>query len=261
MDFSTIEVSFSAARGTITLNRPAKLNPLSTTTLTELAEAARLFDSRPEVKVVVLSGRGRAFCAGADLAAFTSGEGSAPSASALRAAADAGRLMAEAIESMRAVTVARVHGHCVGGGLVLAAACDLRVAADDTYFSIPEVDLGIPLAWGGIPRLVREIGSAMTKELVMTCRSFTATEARAAGFLNRVVPAAELDASVEALVSQLEDKSALTLSASKQHVNAVTEGMVGTARAWNDADSLVTALRDPESRAVGAAYLTRFAGT
>lgn len=261
MDFSTIEVSFSAARGTITLNRPDKLNPLSTTTLTELAEAARSFDSRPEVKVVVLSGRGRAFCAGADLAAFTSGEGSAPAASALRAAADAGRLMAEAIESMRAVTVARVHGHCVGGGLVLAAACDLRVAADDTRFSIPEVDLGIPLAWGGIPRLVREIGPAMTKELVMTCRSFTATEAQAAGFLNRVVPAAELDASVEALVSQLEDKSALTLSASKQHVNAVTEGMVGTARAWNDADSLVTALRDPESRAVAAAYLTRFAGT
>ena len=56
---------------------------------------------------------------------------------------------------------------------MLAAACDLRVAASDAYFSIPEVDLGIPLAWGGIPRLVREIGPALTKELVMTCRPFT----------------------------------------------------------------------------------------
>src|ERR1700728_4360052 len=108
MDFSTIEVTFSNARGVITLNRPDKLNPLGTITLTELVEAARFFDSRHEVKVVVLLGRGRAFCAGADLAAFSTGDSSAPSASALRDAADAGRLMAEAIESMRAVTVARL---------------------------------------------------------------------------------------------------------------------------------------------------------
>ncbi len=165
--------------------------------------------------------------------------------------------MADAIEAMRAVTVARLHGHCVGGAVVLAAACDLRVASDDTRFSIPEVDLGIPLAWGGIPRLVREIGPALTKELVMTCRPFSASEALAAGFLNRVVPASQLDAAVEDLVAQLEGKSALTLTATKRHTNAVTEGMVGTARAWNDADSLVAALRDPESRAVSAAYLQR----
>jgi enoyl-CoA hydratase/carnithine racemase len=258
MDFSTIEVSLRDARAVVTLNRPDKLNPLSTLTLDELAEAARLLDSRPEVKVVTLRGRGRAFCAGADLAAFSADEGSAPSVKAVRDAADAGRLMAEAIESMRAVTVARLHGHCVGGGIVLAAACDLRVAADDTIFSIPEVDLGIPLAWGGIPRLVREIGPTITKELVMTCRSFSATEAATMGFLNRVVPAADLDASVDELVGQLEGKSLLTLSATKRHVNAVTAGMVGTAHAWNDADSLVTALRDPESRAVAAAYLNRF---
>jgi enoyl-CoA hydratase/carnithine racemase len=257
MDFSTIDVSFSGTRGVIALNRPDKLNPLSTITLTELVDAARFLDSRPEVKVVTVSGRGRAFCAGADLAAFSGGEGSAPSAGTARDGADAGRLMADAIEAMRAVTVARLHGHCVGGGLVLAAACDLRVAADDTHFSIPEVDLGIPLAWGGIPRLVREIGPTMTKELVMTCRSFSASEAHAMGFLNRVVPAADLDASVEDLVDQLESKSMLTLTATKRHVNAVTEGMVGTARAWNDADSLVTALRDPESRSVAAAYLNR----
>ena len=255
MDFSTIEVRADGARGAITLNRPDKLNQLSTLTLTELVDAARFLDSRPEVKVVIVSGRGRAFCADADLAAFFGGEGAAPTARTSRDAADAGRLMADAIEAMRAVTVARLHGHCVGGGLVLAAACDLRVAADDTQFSIPEVDLGIPLAWGGTPRLVREIGATRTKELVMTCRSFSASEAHAMGFLNKVVPAAGLDGCVEDLVAQLESKSLLTLSATKRHVNAVTEGMVGTARAWSDADSLVTALRDPESRAVAAAYL------
>ena len=262
MEFFEIDVKVDGPRGNITLNRPGKLNPLSTTTLNELVSAARYLDTLPTVKVVVVAGNGRAFSAGADLAAFTAAGGQAggqsdPASSAVvaRDAADAGRRMAEAIEAMRAVTIARIHGHCVGGGVVLASACDLRIAADDTRFSIPEVDLGIPLAWGGIPRLVREIGPARTKELVMTCRPFGAAEALAAGFLNRVIPASDLAAAVDELVGQLAGKSAFTLTATKRHTNAVSEAMVGTMRAWNDADSLVTALGDPESRAAGAAYL------
>lgn len=252
MQFFEIAVKVDGRRGDITLNRPAKLNPLSTTTLDELVAAARYFDTLTEVKVVVVAGNGRAFSAGADLASFAATDASAAMA---RHSADAGRRMADAIEAMHAVTIARIHGHCVGGGVVLASACDLRIAADDTRFSIPEVDLGIPLAWGGIPRLVREIGPARTKELVMTCRPFGAAEAVAAGFLNRTVPASDLAAAVDELVGQLAAKSALTLTATKRHTNAVTESMVGTVRAWNDADSLVTALRDAESRAAGAAYL------
>src|SRR6185437_6329825 len=205
MQFTEIDVKVSGPRGDITLNRPAKLNPLSTTTLHELVSAARYLDTCAEVKVVVVSGSGRAFSAGADLASFAAAD---TSAAAGRAAADAGRRMADAIEAMNAATVASIHGHCVGGGVVLASACDLRIAADDTRFSIPEVDLGIPLAWGGIPRLVREIGPARTKELVMTCRPFGADEALAAGFLNRVVPASDLTAAVDELVGQLAAKSA-----------------------------------------------------
>jgi len=254
MSFTTIEIGSDGARGWLELNRPDKRNPLSMTTLTELAEAARWFDERPEVKVVVVSGRGRSFSAGADMSTFSTPD----PALSVRDAADLGRIMADAVEAMVAVTIARVHGHCVGGGLVLAAACDLRVAADDTYFSIPEVDLGIPLAWGGIPRLVREIGPALTKELVLTCRPFTADEAHAAGFLNRVVPADDLDAEVDTLVEQLVAKSALTLRATKRHVDAVTDQAVGISRAWSDADGLVSALHDPESRAVAVAYLERF---
>ncbi|MGF2945476.1 enoyl-CoA hydratase/isomerase family protein [Mycobacterium sp. Lab-001] len=259
MDFSEIVVTVAGPRGDITLNRPEKLNPLSTTTLNELVLAARYLDSLPTVKVVVVAGNGRAFSAGADLASFATprDRGDPATVGATREAADAGRRMADAIEAMNAVTIARLHGHCVGGGVVLAAACDLRVAADDTRFVIPEVDLGIPLAWGGIPRLVREIGPARTKELVMTCRPFDANEALAVGFVNRMVPAAGLSAAVDELVGRLAAKSALTLTATKRHTNAVTESMVGTARAWNDADSLATALRDPESRAAGTAYLKR----
>jgi enoyl-CoA hydratase/carnithine racemase len=252
MPFETIDVTAAGSRGAIVLNRPDKLNPLSESTLVELAAAAGWFDERPEVKVVVVSGRGRAFSAGADVSAFA---GPDPGVTARRRAADAGRLMAEAIEAMGAITVARIHGHCVGGGVVLAAACDLRIAAEATRFSIPEVDLGIPLAWGGIPRLVREIGPAMAKELVLTCRPFTAHEAHALGFLNRVVASEQLDATIEELVAELERKSSLTLMATKRAVNATSEAIASTAGAWSDADSLLSALDDPESRRAAQEYL------
>jgi len=138
---------------------------------------------------------------------------------------------------------------------VLAAACDLRVASESARFSIPEIDLGIPLAWGGIPRLVREIGPALTKELVITCREFSPQEAQAAGFLNRVVTDGELDAVVQALAAQVAAKPAMPVIATKRHVNAVTAQMVGTARAWSDADGLVGGLLDPECGAARQDYI------
>ena len=202
--FDTIAIELDGAVGRLWLSRPEKLNPLSTTALEELAVAAHWFDSLPDVRVVVVGGRGRAFSAGADVASFserTAGDSSP------RVAADAGRRMADAVEAMEAVTVARLHGYCVGGGVVLAAACDLRIAAEGTRFSIPEVDLGIPLAWGGIPRLVREIGPAATKELVMTCRPFDAEEARDLGLVNRVTPPDDLDAAVDGLARQIAEKA------------------------------------------------------
>ena len=256
MSFTNLEVSAVGARGTITLNRPDKLNPLSTETLSELVEAAHRLDEQPAVKVVVLSGSGRAFSAGADVALFS---GDDRGVAAQRAAADAGRQMAEAIEAMRAITIARIHGHCVGGAVLLAAACDLRVAADTTRFFIPELQLGIPLGWGGIPRLVREIGPAMTKELVLTCRPFTAEEARALGFVNRVVAEQHLSETVEELAGQLAERSTLTLAATKLGVNAASAAMAATSGAWSDADALLTALGDPESRRVAENYLEQLA--
>ena len=248
--FETLLVEADGPIGRLTLNRPEKLNPLSTATLGELAAAARWFDEQPAVKVVIVCGAGTSFSAGADLASFSGAQGVST-----RDAADRGREMADALERMRAVGIAAIRGWCVGGGLVLAAACDLRVAAEDARFSIPEVDLGIPLAWGGIPRLVREIGPALTKELVMTCRPFDAAEAKAAGFLNRVVPDDALDASVLELARSLASKAAHALFSTKRHVNAVTEQMLGTMRSWSDANGLVTAFGDAECAEARRAYL------
>lgn len=251
LELSSLVVDVDGAVARLTLNRPARLNALSRVLLGELIEAAAWLDARPAIKAVVVHGEGRAFSAGFDLQDFTTADPDLSPA----AGADLGRRMAEAITATRAVTVAAVHGWCVGGGLVLAAACDLRLAAEDARFSIPEVELGIPLAWGGIPRLVRELGPAVTKELVLTCREFGPQEALALRFLNRVTPAGEVLAAAEELARTLATRSSLTLTQTKGHVNAVAEAMGSTAGSGSDALVLAAALADPESRAAGRAYL------
>ena len=236
----------------MTLAQPAKLNPLGTVPLREIAEAARWFDTTA-ASIVIVTGEGRAFSSGFDLREFA-GTDSASSASS-RDQADLGRLMAEAMDRMSALTIAAIKGPCVGGGVVLAGVCDLRVAADDTVFSIPEVDLGIPLAWGGIPRLVREIGPAFTRELVLTCRPFDAHEAKALGFVNRVVPRSELESAVDGLAEQLARKAPSVVSATKRQVNEALEDVASTVGAWADADLLGAAMRDPEARQAARDYL------
>lgn len=249
--FVTIDLEASGPVATLRLNRPERLNALSTVMLHDIIQACAWLDTQPHVKVVVLSGVGRAFCAGFDLEDFAnSAQGQSP-----RDTADLGRRAADALADITALTIAAVHGHCVGGGVVLTAACDLRLAADTTRFSIPEVNLGIPLAWAGIPRLVRELGPAITKELVLTCRPFDAHEAHALRFVNRVVPANELPQQATALAADLAAQPGFALRTTKQQVNAAMEDMVGTRRNANDADSLVVAMSDPESRARAATYL------
>ena len=172
-----------------------------------------------------------------------------------RDGADLGRLATDALTDVPQLTIAAVHGRCIGGGVVLVGACDLRVASTDAVFSVPEVDLGIPLAWGGIPRLVRELGPAVTKELVLTCRPFTADEARSLRWINAVVARDELERHVTEMAEALAAKPLYALRTTKAHVNAVTEEMIGTGRSAQDADSLVYAMRDPESRRASANYL------
>jgi len=244
-DFTTLRVEVTDRIGRLTLTQPDKLNPLGRTALAEIAEAAAWFDTTT-TSIVIVTGEGRAFSSGFDLRDFADADSSS---------ADLGRRMADAMERMRALTIAAIKGPCVGGGVVLAGTCDLRVAADDTVFSIPEVDLGIPLAWGGIPRLVREIGPALTRELVLTCRPFDAEEARSIGFVNRVVPRAELEARVGELATRLARKAPTVVATTKRQVHQALEQMASTTGAWVDATVLGGALADADARAAARAYL------
>jgi enoyl-CoA hydratase/3-hydroxypropionyl-coenzyme A dehydratase len=255
MDFETLDLEINGPIAKLVLNRPDRLNAMNSTMLRELAEAARWLDSQREIRVVLIAGAGRAFCAGVDLNEPPRSE-AGNSWLAHREAARAGSRMLDAVESMSATAIASTHGYIVGGAVLLVAACDLRVAAEDARFSIPEVELGIPLTWGGIPRLVREIGPAMTKELVMTCRTFTSQEAKSMGFINRVVPSDQLEAQTLTLAQEVAAMPAVPLAITKEHVNAVSRSMTGHA-SYADADVLLSALASPESADARAAYLAR----
>ena len=248
MAYRHLNVVAEGSVGAMTLNRPDKLNALSVDLMHEIVAASAELSVSP-VRTVVVSGTGRAFSTGFDLTSLATLETSGSGVEAARL----GQAMGDAVADMRPVTVAALHGHVVGGGVVLAAACDLRLAAADTVFSIPEVDLGIPLAWGGIPRLVREFGPALTRELVMTCRPFSAEEAASRGFLNGVVPTGEHLAAAAALAEAVAARPALPVATTKQHVAEVMRGDFGR----DDAAGLIAALADPESMAARTAYLER----
>ncbi|MFN7147862.1 MAG: enoyl-CoA hydratase/isomerase family protein [Microthrixaceae bacterium] len=250
---TTLSLAIEGAVGHIELNRPEKLNALSRSALDDLATAARWFDTAKNVKVVVIRGAGRAFCSGFDLQDRTWAELGQPERSAAT-----GRAMAEAIVDMKAITVAAIHGHCIGGGVVLAAACDLRIATVTAQFRIPEIDLGMPLFWTGIPLLVREIGPARTKELVLTGRAVSAADADRIGLVNQVVPDDQLETTVLGLAAQLAAKPAHVVSTTKRQVDAVVAPVPhDDPGVDSDVAGLAAAFRDSECRESATAYLER----
>jgi enoyl-CoA hydratase/carnithine racemase len=258
MDFANLDVNLDGPVGTIRLIRSQRRNSLSLETLNELIAAAAACNARDDLRVVVVSGEGASFCAGADLGVIAALFDSTMAHDALEDMADLGRRMAEAIESIRAVTIAAIHGHCVGGGVVLAAACDVRLAAEGTEFSIPETAIGIPLAWGGIPRLVRTVGPAAAIELILTCRVFEAEEARRMGFVSQVVEREDLENAAHELAATMAERSLYVIEQTKAAVLAATDEIVSTSGSHTDAGAMIGALSDDESREIAEAYFERF---
>jgi enoyl-CoA hydratase/carnithine racemase len=173
-----VVVEIRDRRASIELNRPEKLNALNLSLVAALAAAAERVAAEPEVDVVVVRGRGRSFCAGLDLDMFST-EGMPP---------DFYRLQERAFrlfETMDKIVVAAIHGHCIGGGVQLAAACDVRVASPDAVFAVPAVEEGtFP---GMAPyRLPRLIGKGRAASLILTGRRLDADEAERIGLVDHV---------------------------------------------------------------------------
>jgi enoyl-CoA hydratase/carnithine racemase len=221
-----VAVQHEGAIARVWLDRPRALNALDTRALEELAAAFASLGPHAGTRVVVLGGRGPSFSAGADRKNPPARLPRSAGAAARRHAAQVGLRALEAIERCEAITVARLHGHVIGGGVVLALGCDLRVAAATTRFHIPEVDLGVPLTWGAVPRLAREVGAARAKDLILLCEAFDAGTAERWGLVTRVVADDALDAAVADVATRLAAKPEWAVHMTKTQFQAYARASV-----------------------------------
>jgi len=202
----------------VTLNRPAAMNALSRQLNVELIELAERLGGDAEVRAVVLTGAGeRAFCAGADL---RERKGVSAAETAPYLAAISGAINAWA--RIPKPTLALMNGVAFGGGLELALACDLRIAADSCQMGLTEVRLGIMPGAGGTQRLPRLIGIAAAKELILLGRRIDASRALALGLVMQVVPRLELAAAAEVVLAELAGCAPVSLAKAKE---AIERGM------------------------------------
>ncbi|MFB6892293.1 enoyl-CoA hydratase/isomerase family protein [Kitasatospora sp. NPDC056327] len=205
----------------IELDSPATGNAVTTAVLDELIEA--LAEPDPDVRVVVLSAAGPDFCLGGDRDEFATALGEDPTGGGIRSYGSKARRVCDALTNHPAVTVARVQGRATGAGFALALACDLRVGAESAVFRLPELALGLPVAWGGLlPRLLNEVGAARVREIILTGRPVGAQEARELSVLQRVVPAEELDRAVEEWVRPVTRRAEAALRVTKTLLNSHT---------------------------------------
>jgi enoyl-CoA hydratase len=231
------------------LNRPEALNALNRAMTGALEEAlARL--AAMDVVVLVVAGRGRAFCAGNDIDEMATLSGDEAEALATRQA-----ILIEGFARLPQVSIAAIDGWALGGGLMLAAAQDLRVASDRARFGLPEVTLGLNPAYG-ISRLLDVVAGGWARDLLLTGRTIHASEALRMGLVNRVVAPPTLEASVALLASDIARSPRAGLAATKEIVAAVRKGERG-----RGPQAFGGALRtSPEARARIRAFIERKTG-
>jgi enoyl-CoA hydratase/carnithine racemase len=211
--------------GRLTLDRPDALNALNRELTTALEDALARLRQMSEIRVLIVAGKGRGFCAGNDL-----NEMADLSPADAEALANRQAILMDAFARLPQVTIAAVHGFALGGGCMLAAAQDLRVAAEDARFGLPEVSLGFAPAYG-IARLCDVLGGAHARDLILTARIIEAPEALRLGLVTRVVPSGELADAANALAAEIAQHPAGGLAAAKRILRSVGGGAPGPAEA------------------------------
>lgn len=220
-DTATIVTRTEGAVATVTISRPEALNALTPSMLVDLGDALLAVSHDPEVRVVVLTGEGRAFSSGVDLKSL---EGRSLQGGSVGDVLDLpARRAIELMTSMPKIVVAKVNGFCFTGALELALACDLIVAADEARFGDTHAKFGLRPTWGMSQRLIRLVGVTRARELSYTARTFTGTDAAAWGLATRSVPRAELDATVDEVVATLLANSHGSLTAYKDLYRAALD--------------------------------------
>ena len=214
-DYSAIEYGVTGPVATVTLNRPDKYNAIDRVMAAELLDAFRRLRDEKGVGVVVLAGAGRAFCVGGDLSIFPSL--AADHAAALDWLAHDGYGIGKAIELCEKIAIAKVHGHCLAGGLELALMCDLVYASEEAKFGAPEINMGILPGWGGTVRIARAMPVHRAREVIYSGRrDYTAREFYEMGLLTRVFDAPVFEARFDEAVARVAAKNPSALRMAKE---------------------------------------------
>lgn len=205
----------------VTLNRPEARNALDDTINNELLAVWRKFEVDPECDVAILSAAGKAFCAGADLNSWIpKWENATPGDLREAAKLGIGGGITRGLKITKPV-IAAIHGHCVGGGLEIALACDIRVASTDAKFGSPEVGVGLHSGDGGLVRLANIAGLGVALELSMTGRIYDAEEAYRLRIVNRVVPREELLGAAEEYARKILANSQRAVRSAKETLHGI----------------------------------------
>jgi enoyl-CoA hydratase len=198
----------------LTIKQPASLNAMNAAMLEEMGRVLARVEVDDEVRVLVITGTGKAFIAGADIGhmeGFTTQQAKEWS--------ELGQRTLLTIENMKKPVIAAINGYALGGGTELALACDIRVASDKAVFGTPEVRLGMIAGFGGTQRLPRLVGFGLAKEMLFTGDHYDAESALAMGLVNKVVPAAELLAYCLDMASRIAGRGPEAVRLSKEAVN------------------------------------------
>ncbi len=215
MPYTNLLYDVTDGIATITVNRPDKLNALNGEVIGELGQAIRAVTEDKAVQGAILTGAGaKAFVAGADIA-----ELSAMAPGAARARSEEGQAVFDRFEQSGKPVIAAINGFALGGGLELAMACHLRVAADGAKFGQPEVKLGLCPGYGGSVRLPRLVGRGRALELLLTGGMIDAAEAHRIGLVNQVVPGDTLQEAARTLLSAILANGPLAIRACLESVN------------------------------------------
>jgi enoyl-CoA hydratase len=208
--------------GWLTFNKPERRNAVSLDMWEAIPGIVERFESDPAVRVIVLKGAGdKAFVSGADISQFEKARASADANIVYERAFEAA---SDALSGCSKPTIAMIRGYCIGGGMAIAASCDLRLATEGSTFGIPAARLGVGYGAAGVKKLVDLVGPAFAKEIFLTARHFSAAEAAAMGLVNRVLPDSGLEGFTRGYCATIAENAPLTMMAVKRTVAEVGRG-------------------------------------
>jgi enoyl-CoA hydratase len=197
----------------ITINRPKALNALLMNTKEELGRAIDAIAGDDDLRGVIITGNGRAFCAGTDITEIPTDE------KGVRNMSKMAHTLFGKFDELGKPIIAAVNGYALGGGTELVLACDMVIASSKAVFGLPEIDLGVNPCYGGTQRLPRIVGPMVAKELLFTGKSIKAEEAKALGIVNRIVEHADLLPEAEKLMKEIVAKAPIAIKYNKYLVN------------------------------------------